>query len=223
MFLGNGDGTFKAGAYYDIQGDITVDDVNGDGNPDIVVCGLTSGITTLIGKGDGTFTPSALSASGITPCGPSPGQVISGDFNGDGKKDLLVHDTVLLGNGNGTFTVGSPISTSTSFLDEFSNTAVGDLNNDGKLDVVVEEGGYVAVFYGNGDGTFTAGPRYAALPDLMQVSLTDIDGDGNLDIVLGDRYRRRIHGRMLQHFTSATAVSDIDGARRWHLCGLERL
>jgi hypothetical protein len=186
VFLGNGDGTFKPGVYYDIQGDVTIDDVNGDGKPDIVICGLTSGITTLIGKGDGTFTPTALSASGINPCGPAPGQVITGDFNGDGKKDLLIRDTVLLGKGDGTFTVGSTLPVNASlFFDEFGNTAVGDMNNDGKLDVVISQPGYVAVFYGNGDGTFTAGPRYAALPGSMQVSLTDIDGDGNLDIVLG--------------------------------------
>jgi hypothetical protein len=187
VFLGNGDGTFKSAVYYDIAGDISIDDVNGDGIPDIVICGLTSGITTLIGKGDGTFRPSVLSATGITPCGPAPGQIVTGDFNGDGKKDLLVHDTVLLGRGDGTFTVGAPITpTATNFFDEQGNTAVGDVNNDGKLDIVVSQAGYVAVFYGNGDGTFRTGPRYAGLPgNLNPVSLADIDGDGNLDIVLG--------------------------------------
>jgi hypothetical protein len=186
VFLGNGDGTFKPGVYYDIQGDVTIDDVNGDGKPDIVICGFTSGITTLIGKGDGTFTPTALSATGITPCGPAPGQLLTGDFNGDGKKDLLAHNVVLIGKGDGTFTVGSPLPVNTSlFFDEFGNTAVGDVNKDGKLDVVVSQPGYIAVFYGNGDGTFTAGPRYAGIPGPNQVTLTDIDGDGNLDIVNG--------------------------------------
>jgi beta-lactam-binding protein with PASTA domain len=190
VFLGNGDGTFKPGVYYDIQGDFTVDDVNGDGKPDIVVCAISgtigtiaTDITTLIGKGDGTFTQTTTSAPGI---GCSSGGMVTGDFNGDGRKDLLVHATVLLGNGDGTFTVGSTLPVNASlFLDEIGNTAVGDVNNDGKLDVVVSQQGVVAVFYGKGDGTFTTGPRYAALPDLQQVSLTDIDGDGNLDIVLG--------------------------------------
>jgi hypothetical protein len=183
VFLGNGDGTFKPGTYYDIAGDITIDDVNGDGIPDIVVC--SSGITTLIGKGDGTFAPSAPSASTIS-CGGAPGEIVTGDFNGDGKQDLLIQGTVLLGNGDGTFTVGSPIAADASyFAGQFGNTAVGDVDNDGKLDLVISAANFVAVFHGNGDGTFTAGPRYASVPGPVPVSLSDIDGDGNLDIVLG--------------------------------------
>jgi hypothetical protein len=184
VFLGNGDGTFKPGAYYDVAG---LKDVTGNGIPDIVVCGSTPGITTLLGKGDGTFTIGPTSATGVKPCFQSAGQVLSGDFNGDGRKDLLAAGVVLLGNGDGTFTLGSPLTADPGF--NFSSSipavAVGDLNKDGKLDVVVSQPGVVALFYGNGDGTFRAGPRYAGLPDYMQVSITDVDGDGNPDIVLG--------------------------------------
>lgn len=187
VLLGNGDGTFKRAVYYDVAGDITIDDVNGDGIADIVICGLTPGITTLIGKGDGTFTASAASATSIRECGPAGGQILTGNFNAGSNKDLLASGTVLLGNGDGTFTVGSPVSADTSF--NFSSSipavAVGDINKDGKADVVISQPGFVALFYGKGDGTFTAGPRYAALPDYMQVSITDLDGDGNPDIVLG--------------------------------------
>ena len=190
VFVGNGDGTFKPGVYYDIPGDITIDDVNGDGIPDIVVCGSTPGITTLIGKGDGTFTPSAVSATSVGACGEAAGEVLTGKFTGSsGKNDLLVHGAVLLGNGDGTFTVGSPITADTTF--NFGSmllrdrVAVGDINNDGKLDVVVSQFRIRVLFYGTGDGTFSAGPRYAALPSYMQVSITDVDGDGNPDIVLG--------------------------------------
>ena len=185
VFIGNGDGTFKAGVYYDIAGDVSIDDLNGDGKADIAICGLTPGITTLIGKGDGTFTASALSAAGVGACAGAAGQILSGDFNGDGKKDLIVHGMVLLGNGDGTFTLGSPVSSDTSMLWEFGNVAAGDLNKDGKLDLFVSEPGYSVVFYGKGDGTFTEGPHYATLQDLQQVSITDLDGDGNLDVVLG--------------------------------------
>ncbi|MBV9888077.1 MAG: VCBS repeat-containing protein, partial [Acidobacteria bacterium] len=186
VFLGNGDGTFEPGIYYDVPGDITIDDVTGDGKPDIVV--LTNpGVTTLIGKGDGTFTVGSVSATGRTFFGSAGGQVLTGDFNGDGKTDLIADGTVLLGAGDGTFTIGSPVTTDASFnfTSSIPAISVGSLRNNGKLDAVVSQEGFTAIFYGNGDGTFTSGPRYAGLPDFEQVSITDIDGDGNPDIVLG--------------------------------------
>jgi hypothetical protein len=189
VLIGNGDGTFKPAVYYDFPGDITIDDVNGDGIPDIVVCGDfdSPGITTLIGAGDGTFTASAKSATSAPACGGAAGVILTGNFHTGGHRDLLVNGTVLRGNGDGTFTVGQPINNDVTF--NFSSSipavAVGDINKDGKADVVVSQPGFVSLFYGNGDGTFVAGPRYGALPDYMQVSITDIDGDGNPDIVLG--------------------------------------
>ncbi len=187
VLLSNGDGTFKPAVYYDVAGDITIDDVNGDGIPDIVVCGLTPGITTLIGKGDGSFTATAPSATSIRECGAAGGQILTGNFHTGGHKDLLVGGIVLAGNGHGAFTPGASVSTDIllNFGSSIPAVAVGDINKDGKADVVVSQPGFVAVFYGKGDGTFTAGPRYAALADYMQVTITDLDGDGNPDIVLG--------------------------------------
>jgi hypothetical protein len=69
VLLGNGDGTFKPAALYNSGGSnalsVVVADVNGDGNPDLVVpdC-VPSGsscahvnrtVGILLGKGDGTF------------------------------------------------------------------------------------------------------------------------------------------------------------------------
>jgi hypothetical protein len=203
VLLGNGDGTFQKPVYYDVSANsfataagFTVDDVNGDGIPDIVILNGTTGtfngsvipvtgtVTTLIGKGDGTFTMGP--ASNLTWTDSL--QVQTGVFKTGDVKDLLVGGTVLFGAGNGSFTQGptnnaiANLSVNTAAV---AGNAVGSLRNNGKLDVVVTEPGFVSIFYGNGDGTFTTGPNYAAGPDYMQVTITDIDGDGNPDIVLG--------------------------------------
>ncbi len=198
VFLGNGDGTFKPPIYYDVAdtsgavAGFTIDDVTGDGIPDIVIPVSTSvtnngvptftgTVTTLIGKGDGTFTTGPVSnATWTTSLLPVTGIFKTGDV-----KDLLIGGTVLFGSGNGSFTVGQTNTAIASATSSLFPGAVGSLRNNGKLDVVVTQPGFVSIYYGNGDGTFTTGPSYAALPDYMQVTITDVDGDGNPDIVMG--------------------------------------
>jgi hypothetical protein len=60
------------------------------------------------------------------------GQTVTADFNADGKADLISADgTVLLGSGDGTFTVGTPLSIGGNLI------ATGDFNGDGKPDMLV--------------------------------------------------------------------------------------
>ena len=196
VFLGNGDGTFQTPVYYDGVTAASIDDVNGDGIPDIVslvVSNITYGTTpptnsgtvsTLLGKGDGTFTAGPAANSVTWSSGP----VMTGEFTSSGFKDILAAGTVLFGAGNGSFTQGptnTAIATASYSNGFLISNAVGNLRNNGKLDVVVSQPGQVNIFYGNGDGTFTAGPSYAGLPDVEQVTISDLDGDGNLDIELG--------------------------------------
>ncbi len=207
VFLSNGDGTFRAGSYYpmNIAADqaFIVDDLNGDGIPDILVPNTSGGgtpqVTALLGHGDGTFTvgPSTTiaSISSYTPSQP----VQTGDFNGDGKIDLLTADGMLyLGNGDGSFGAGTQALPSRYSLFA-AGFAVGDFNGDGKLDVaeVLDETettfdtpdyprptGAVVVYYGHGDGTFTEGPSYDAITAAAALVATDLDGDGNLDLLV---------------------------------------
>jgi hypothetical protein len=109
------------------------------------------------------FDPSKLFFEAPTfPTGRSDYAIATGDFNGDGKLDLVTTDQddnlvyILLGNGDGTF--GPPVSFATSRSP--SSVAVGDFNGDGKLDLAVAAEfptmgvGSVSILLGNGDGTF---------------------------------------------------------------------
>jgi FG-GAP-like repeat/Abnormal spindle-like microcephaly-assoc'd, ASPM-SPD-2-Hydin len=135
IFLGNGDGTFRGGQFIDgYVSAVAAADFNGDGILDIV----TDGVTVLLGNGDGTFQGGARTESLKIPGsirGEKRHPVIQGsslslgDFNGDGKLDVVSGGTLYLGNGDGTFQ--SPITLANDTLN-----AMGDFNNDGKLDLV---------------------------------------------------------------------------------------
>jgi len=167
---GNGDGTFgtpvvtqAAGA----SGTMTVGDFNGDGKLDFgVVDGTDKVLTAFLGNGDGTFhaaASTALTEDAIYT------RVYSGDFNRDGRLDVLAYDGTNLwefdGNGDGTFQAGREVETALSAI------ALGDLNGDGQPDLgafqndVATNSG-VTTYLGNSDGTFTQGTTYNAYAGL---------------------------------------------------------
>jgi hypothetical protein len=200
VLLGKGDGSFLPAQSYAAGNrptSVAVGDFNNDGKLDLAVAdylssdvSLSSNVSVLLGKGDGTFLPAQKFTTGA-----GRRSVAVGDFNGDGKLDLAaagfrdVYDPysgyhtideevdVLLGQGDGTFqkAVAYPAG---SYPD---SVAVGDFNADGKPDLAVANYGNVSVLLGKGEGTFQPAVNYADGGGAVAVG--DFKGDGKLDLV----------------------------------------
>jgi len=183
VYLGNGNGTFGAGATFSSGGTnesvfarVLVADVNGDGIPDLIL-NTDAGVSVLLGNGNGTFQAPI----------PSPGTVQSiaaADFNNDGHIDLAVTNgyntlSIMLGNGAGTFTVTSVYSVTPTFFN-LNAIAVADYNRDGFQDVALPNG---QLFLGNGDGTLRAPSTFSTVPGASVVAAVDVNGDGIVDLL----------------------------------------
>jgi FG-GAP-like repeat/FG-GAP repeat len=171
ILLGNGNGTFQAAVNYPAgfgPASIAVGDFNGDGNPDLVVANASSAdngaggttISVLLGNGNGTFQAPVSYLSGSEPIG-----VAVGDFNSDGKLDIVAANfgagngttiSLLLGNGDGTFqaAVEYDVGMGPVFV------AAADLTHKGLLDLVVanDDGGTISVLLNSNPAPCTIRP-----------------------------------------------------------------
>jgi hypothetical protein len=193
VFLGKGDGSFEEvpsspfavgkGPY-----PLDADDVNGDGNIDIVTPNvLGNSISILAGDGKGGF----IDASGSPVAVPErPYYVTIGDINGDIHPDILAsHDdintiTILLGNGKGSFT---PASSSPLDMGHRSYKIIlKDLNHDNKLDLIANSyPRYISVMLGDGKGGFEhlKGSPIEVGEGPNGIAVDDLNGDKKYDIV----------------------------------------
>jgi len=144
IMLGTGTGSFGTPTNF-VVGTINpmslaCADFNSDGKKDLVIadgCPSGNSLMVLLGTGTGNFSSPTNFVVG------TPSRfVISADFNGDGKKDLVTASngssniSILLGTGTGGFGAAASFTITTA-----PNSICGaDFNGDGKIDLAAADG-----------------------------------------------------------------------------------
>ena len=179
-------------------------DLNGDGRADLAVAnrgnfGEPVTVGLYLSEGGGLFRNAGVvySTGPFNPLDFNRVPALAcGDFNQDGRLDLLLENGsnsgnsflahVLLGQPDGTFTALQPDLTLPGPL------TVGDSNADGRLDLLVRSpvfGGksQLRVWIGAGNGTFSALPPFVnpGYVDFTRgpFSVADLNGDRIVDVV----------------------------------------
>jgi hypothetical protein len=188
--------------------DLATSDLNGDGNGDLIAIedstttGANSIATVFLGKPDGSFS----SPTQVTLAGTSATSAVVDDFNGDGKKDVVIstfdstsgggvtlYVNFLAGNGDGTFkpvqtyTETPPANVPQVLGSAYYGLISADLRGSGHKDLVTSAG---IVLFGNGDGTFTQSATLAFPPVSASsewgpnVVAADFNKDGKVDLAV---------------------------------------
>ena len=185
--------------YPAIQADIT-----GDGVVDFVGGPVGGQLIELLSGPPGTYTSQSVTIPGSNGGYP----IASGDFNNDGRTDLVLYPpAVAYGSGNGDFNGYTPICSNCDVLGDV-RALVADFNGDGQPDIAMaydsssgSNGGIfqVLLFLNNGNG-FNApviiysqpvpsgsniGFEYTTPLDLV---LGDFDADGHADLAVRTTY-----------------------------------
>lgn len=211
IYYGFGDGTFNqmgptilsgSGSYADF---VKAEDIDGDGNLDVVIANNNAILQIYKGNGNGSFNLPAASVSlGISA---NIAQLALADFNNDGNIDVGAcsvsgaNIAVALTTNVASISSVSSIAGNVFSNDYISNICTGlvaaDWNQDGRIDLmhrktaangIVGGGGGIHVYYGVGNGSFTVkgAPLSAANPGPYDEGLmctTDLNGDGMLDLL----------------------------------------
>ncbi len=147
---------------------------------------LISSVSAIVPLNNQAAPP--LFPNPLFPAGQSPFFVVPGDFNGDGRPDIVAVNngssdvSILLGRGDGNFATEVRYAVG----DAPRAAVTGDFNGDGRQDLAVtnQDTLDVSILIGNGDGTFQPQKRYAAGDMPAGIATADFDGDHHLDLAV---------------------------------------
>lgn len=224
ILLGDGAGRFAAPSEFSLSSTATAAknpraivaaDFNRDGRLDLATANYASqNVSVLLGDGAGLFS---RERTNVFPLGGSPNSIAAGDFNNDGKLDLLTTNpifvkggtvSVLFGDGAGRFggSNGQPENSHTLPFDSPTSLATGDFDGDARQDFAVVSSHestypnvptYVSIFLGDGRGGVAATKEFRVVTNRDQtvrsvgphgIATADFNRDGRQDLVVGLTY-----------------------------------
>jgi hypothetical protein len=219
------DDTWTARSYVEVGGQVRAlvgGDFTGDGRADLAALNEHRQVILLVGRGAGAFERSALPLATL----PAPesgywnARLASGDFNRDGRADLLISSrelgATLLSSSDSGFQLSSP------FASGAYAAAVADLDLDGWPDVVLSGDFGTASHLARDGGTFVPAWEDRSVKGPPRF-LRDLNGDGLPDFVLGKRLfvgqqggHFRLHAELAPDFYDLSIVAAGD----WNADGL---
>jgi hypothetical protein len=188
-------------------------DYNGDARDDFLLRNDLGWLTNWLGNTNGTFTHNGSTTSLFFA--PEWKVAGDGDFNGDGKADLLLRRddgwlTNWLGTSSGSF-INNGANISLFFTTDWKITSTGDFNGDGYTDILLRrDDGWVTNWLGTANGGFVNNGVNTALfftLDWKIVGTGDVNGDGKDDLIL-----RRDDGWITDWLATATGGFINNGA-----------